>query len=162
MGTLALALTHTLINGSRTLSLLSNFGTELIITSITTSSKSIISLLNYLSTSNSTYINKTNTDLKKLDLEFVIGVIHQLIIEQNNHINNDSIKFALHGVSEVLVKTNEELITLKTHYDEHNKKYFNNWRPFSYDITNINEYHTLLLKRYDMLIKLLQIYNKIN
>lgn len=154
---MALALASTLIHSGKTLSVISSFGHEVVMASITQSATSIKNVLSYVSSNN---ISQIDEELRKLDLEFTINVIHRLVIEQNNNLQYDSIKVALKGVNDILEIINDELLCMKQRHDAHVRKYFNSWRYFYYDLTTIKTQQKLLLTRYDILIKLLQIYNK--
>lgn len=158
--TLALFLATNVISNSKTLS---HLGFEIILSTITKSSKIIINTLQSLFTEDNSNIKHINIELKKMDIEFFIKIINQIIIEQQNeNLNNniESIKLLLLGIDELLTNISNELLLLYNLYQKYNNSYFNFWKSFHYDLTNIQKNYKLLHKRYKIMIKILQIYKK--
>jgi len=161
---MTLGLVDTLILGGKTTQIASNIGTNLIISTITTTTTAIINVLDYLTTS--TYY-KTNgiseliTNIQEMDLEFTIVVIEQVIREQNDKQLPESIKRALLGLNDILTQIHIELNTIKESIENHTKKYFNNWRYFQCNITTITirKHYEILKSRHTILFDLLKIYN---
>jgi hypothetical protein len=154
----------------------------MLISGIKLGTTSIVSVLSNLSKYDSnSNIKEIHLEIKKMDLEFILNVIHQLINDlSDNDLNNtpqqdiqqqthgfalslhgytNTIKIVLHGINDVITKIDNELQIFKNECDNYNNKYFSSWRSFNYDIKPLIEHHKLLLSRYNILISLLQIKN---
>ena len=145
---------------------------DLIIAAISTTTKSITGAISYIYNldSSMTSVSFIKQSLINLDLDFLVGVIARLTLEQehntqeHNTQNNmqDSIKHALDGVNNILTDINKELIILKDAITYHNSKYFVSWRSLdcSSSINLLTSYKNILNSRYNILCNLLQIYKK--
>lgn len=162
MGTLATGLLGSVILSGKASAVVSTIGTDLIIQTVTTTTSSIGSLIKYLTTSNQTCIQDILIILRKIDLEFTISIINELVKEQNGKQLNQSVKKALVGVHEILDRIDQELTSIKKAIEYHNTKYFAGWRGFSWNgnIDLIKEHDNTLKHRYMILVDLLEIYNK--
>jgi hypothetical protein len=162
METLAASLANTIIHSSAAFSVISTFGTDIIVASCSKTVKSIIATLKHLSTTKISNIHTKDilNELNEMDLEFFINIVHQLVIEQKEYMQHESVKMALYGVNEMLDNINQELTKIKNDISIHNDKYFSNWRNFNHNTNEIKKYHEKLVYRYGVLVKLLQIYDK--
>lgn len=143
-------------------SIVSTVSTDLIIGTITTSTKAIGSMLTYLASSEQNGIKDVISIIKSTDLEFTISIIEQVVKEQENKTLPDSVKKALIGVNDILDMIHKELDNIKNAVEYHNTKYFNTWRSFSCDcnMETIKSHNELLNHRYSILIELIKINNK--
>lgn len=132
-------------------------GSGFIINMIFATTSSIYSSIRYLVSSNQKCYNKVITQLKELDLDYVIGVLRELVSECGQKLEYNSIRKALYGVNEILEQINEELNRIKEAYDYHKTKYLTSWRTFRYDLTTLKQHKNILDSRYTLLIDLLQI-----
>lgn len=141
--------------------LVSTLGCDLIISTITRSTKGICSVLTYFATSNHSGIKEIINQLDQTDLEFYISIIEQVVNEQEGKELPVSVKKALIGVNDILTLIHKELDEIKKSLEYHETKYFNTWRSFSlqYNIETIKKHNDLLKNRYSVLIELLKIYN---
>lgn len=162
MATLASGLIQTVVLSSKTASIVSNIGTDLIIGTITTTTSSIGSMIKYLAISTSPGASDILNIVSSADLEFTISIIEQLVKEQDSKQLNESVKKALIGVSEILDSIHGELTSVKKAIEYHNTKYLNSWRGFSWEgnIETLKKHNIILTHRYRMLFDLLKIYNK--
>lgn len=161
MATLATGLLHTVVLSSKVTSIISTVGIDLIIGTITTTTSSIINVIKYIATSIDFGVSGLISEILLLDLEFTLGIIDELVKEQQHKQLTESVKRALLGVSEILESINNELSIIKKEIDYHNTKYFNTWRKLSCqsNIETITKYNALLTHRCKMLFDLLKIYN---
>jgi hypothetical protein len=99
--------------------------------------------------------------LEEIDLEFRIEVLDKLVKEQTENVPI-SVKRALLGVNDILVKIEMELKTVKKSIENHNKKWFKSWRRFncSCNANTLKKHNKLLMKRSQILTDLLIIYGK--
>jgi hypothetical protein len=162
MATLALGLVETVILSSKATNIVGSVGTNIIVGTITTTTSSIGRILSYLTTSSKPGLKDIVSLLGTIDLEFTIGIIDQVVREQNDKPLHESIKKALLGVNEILNKIHKELETIQIAIDNHQQKYFSSWRSFEWDgnIENLKCHNDILKNRYDMLVNLLKIYSK--
>lgn len=162
MATLGLALAETILLSNKATVALSTLGTDLIINTIKTSTTSVGTLINYISKSTAQPSVKDIIDeLNKLDLEFMVAIIEQLVSEQQGKNLHESVRKALTGVNNSLLKIVDELHVIKLAIEYHETKYFNYWRSFSCDcnIETVRNHSGVLQKRYNILIDLLKIYS---
>ena len=164
MATLALGIVENILIGGKTVSILSKVGTDIVIGTLATSTSAVGGMLTSIYSSDKPGLKEIKSQLDKIDLEHIVGVIRALINEQSNKKNiemKDSVKKALIGVNEILVKINDELNEIHNAINKHNGKYFSSWRSFDCkcNINQIKEYRDLLDKRYKMYVELLNIYH---
>lgn len=159
---------NTIISGIQTISIINRVGINVIVMTITATTSSIGSLLSHINViSNSgrgPNIELVKNAVNSIDLEFTIEILEELVKEQNYRDDVQvSIKKALDGVNDILVEIDTELKVVKEAIEYHNTKYFNSWRSFDskYSIETIKKNNNILLKRYEILINLLKIYNRI-
>ena len=135
-----------------------------LITTISGTAGSIINTLNYISGYSETEpgVKDVLDNLLKMDLEFTVMVISELINEQkNNHHNlNNSVRTTLEGVSLTLNKIHAELEKIQDAVGSHNSKWFSSLRKFKWDgnMQTIENYKDILKNRYTILFELLKIY----
>lgn len=160
MTSLGFGLLETIILSSKTASTISSIGTNLIIGTINTTTKSIGSILKYLISTDSMEIIHQLADT---DLDFTVSIIQQLVLEQENKQLTESIRKALIGLNQILILINNELDIIKKQMDYHKTKFFSSWRSFNCEINiEIVKKHTHILKnRYNILVDLLKIYGTI-
>lgn len=129
--------------------------------------RSIISISNTLSflNSNSTiYIEDIMDIVRKNDLEHTITILKALVDQERKKKHNPVVMKALGGVSEILKKIDNDLLSLEKAIKYHTKKYFSRWRAFYWDgdaenlITNSN----ILYRRYTLLFELIKIMSFVN
>lgn len=161
METLATGLLSTVVFSSKATNVVSTLGTDLVINTVTTTTSSICNMIKYLSTSNQPGINDIIFTLNRIDLEFTVGIIDQLVKEQTGKDLNDSVKKALIGVNEILSLIHGELDSIKKAIEYHKSKYFSEWRSFSWEgnIDSLKQHNSILKNRYQMLLELLKIYS---
>ena len=159
---LALGLLETVVIGSKTASIVSSVGTNLIISTITTTTSSIGGMIKYLTTSSQPGTNEILDIIIACDLEFTVLIIEQLVKELNDTCFSESIKKALIGVEQILGSIHRELDNVKKAIETHNTKYLNGWRSFCWNgnIENIRKHNIILRHRYTILFELLKINNK--
>jgi len=152
----------TVVAGSTALSLLGTIGGPLLVQAITATTGSIIGSVKYVTSSNKPGLKEISKALKDIDLEFFIGVLEELVKEQENKANTESIKKALCGVQEILQNIEKELQIIKDDIEIHNSKYISGWRSFNCtcNIESIHLNKKILDQRYNTLVDLLKIYNK--
>jgi len=163
MPLLSFTLIETILFGAKTTFLLSTIGKDIILKTLSATSESIISITTYILDSKHSCINEIKQKINIMDLQFTITIIKQIIQEQNNNFDNlqESVKKAILGVNYVLKKIEKELKEIIKNLEYHETLYFNQWRNLDCDnnineITNLNK---ILMKRYNLLIDLLKIYN---
>lgn len=165
MANLAVGLAGSILMGSRAVSILSGVGTNLLVSTITTTTSSVCGIVRSISSSNQPGLEYVKAELEKIDLEHNVTVIQELIDEQkvakDEEVKN-SVKQALIGVNQILEKIHKELKTIQEAMNHHQTKYFNGWRSFNCkcSIKNIIKHKELLDTRYKMLVDLLKIYNQ--
>ena len=150
---------ETALIGSNVAILASTVGTDILIKTVTNTTSSIVSMTGYLMTSSQPGINEIVSTLKKIDLEFTVGIIEELVKEQEGKELEESVKKAMIGVNETLGLINQELDSMKQAIEYHNTKYFNSWRSFSWtgNVNNIKDHNEILKNRYMILFELLKI-----
>lgn len=150
---------ETALIGSKVAILASTVGTDILIKTVTNTTSSIVSMTGYLMTSSQPGINEIVSTLKKIDLEFTVGIIEELVKEQEGKDLEDSVKKAMLGVNETLSLIHQELDSMKQAIEYHNTKYFSGWRSFSWtgNINNIKDHNEILKNRYTILFDLLKI-----
>ena len=150
---------ETALIGSKVAILASTVGTDILIKTVTNTTSSIVSMTGYLMTSSQPGINEIVSTLKKIDLEFTVGIIEELVKEQEGKELEESVKKAMIGVNETLGLINQELDSMKQAIEYHNTKYFNGWRSFSWtgNVNNIKDHNEILKNRYMILFELLKI-----
>ncbi|CAH6421835.1 Hypothetical protein KVN_LOCUS523 [uncultured virus] len=153
-------LVGTVIIGKNVMSILSSAGTDFIITTVTTTTNSIIGLLKHITAIDQPRVREITESLNKIDLEYNIQVIEQLVIEQKEKQLPLSLKMALFGVNEILEKIHLELKIIKDAIDYHSTKYFSKWRSFdcSLNIEFIKSNKLLLDNRYEKLMDFLTLH----
>ena len=141
----------------------SKIGSEVLITSISSTASSLYKLIKYITNTDHKSLKNIQDTLELLDLEYYINVINKLVNE-HNHLSNlkSSVNQALYGLTEILQKIHDELNIIKEAYDKHKNKYLYKYRAFQckYNIETIKKHKLVLNSRYDILINLLIIYNK--
>ena len=159
---LTLGLVENILVGGQAVSILSKVGTDLVITTLTSTTGAVCGALSYIYTSDQPGLHKVKDELEKIDLDHTVEVIRALVSEHDkNEEMKDSVKKALLGVNEVLSKIHNELMEIKKSIEKHNGKYFSSWRSFDCkcNIKTIIRHKELLDKRYKMFLELLGIYN---
>lgn len=156
------SLALTLFAGSRVITTAGLMGTDLIIAGITKSTTSIISGIQYLTSTNQQYVNEILNDIKNTDLVFTVEIIEQFVKEQENKDVSASVKKALIGMNDILEEINAELKKIKEMVETHDRKMFSGWRSFDCDknIDQIKKLSEVLNHRYNILIDLLKIPNQ--
>lgn len=154
-----MSLIETVVIGATATSIVGSIGTDVLIATVTTTTTSIINMIGYLTTNTQPGINDILNIIKKVDLEFTVNIIEQLVKEQEGKELSQSIKKALLGVNEILKHINTELDLIKQAIDYHHTKYFNYWRGFVWNgnISTIQNYNDILKNRYSILFELLKI-----
>ena len=157
---LGLGLIESVIFSAKTLSFINTVGIDVIGKTISTTTSSIASIITHLGSVDQAGIIEFRKVLEDIDLEFRIGVLEELVKEQKGDAPV-SVKKALMGVNDILVKIEVELKTIKKSFDEHQQKYFNGWRSFdcSCNIETIKKHSQLLRARSTELKDLLKIYS---
>jgi len=158
---LAPALVSSVIFGARTLNFMNSVGVEVIGKAVNVTTGSIGSLVSQLMHSKEPDVVHIQKTLEEIDMEFKISVLEELIKEQHG-VAPISLKKALLGVSDVLVKIDAELKTIKQALDYHQTKYFKNWRSFdcSCNIQTIKHHSRILDERSKVFTDLLKIYGR--
>lgn len=158
---LAPALVSSVIFGARTLNFMNSVGVEVIGKAVNVTTGSIGSLVSQLMHSKEPDVVHIQKTLEEIDMEFKISVLEELIKEQHG-VAPISLKKALLGVSDVLVKIDAELKTIKQALDYHQTKYFKNWRSFdcSCNIQTIKHHSRILDERLKVFTDLLKIYGR--
>jgi hypothetical protein len=162
MGTLATSLITTVILSSKATRVISNIGTDLVLSTISNTTYSMGQMISYFTTNNQYGIDKVVDTLNDIDLEFTIVIIDELIKELSNKELTNSVKKAIIGVNEILEIIHKELDNIKLAIEYHKTKFFCNWRALSYDhqcFNLIKKHNNILKHRYQILIELLTIYN---
>ena len=156
---LAPGLITSVILGARTLSFMNTLGIEVIGKTMSVTTSSIGSLVSHFMKINQPDITDFKRTLEEIDLEFKISVLEELVKEQNGT-TPVSVKKALFGVNDVLVKIDAELKTIKEAFEYHQTKYFNSWRRFdcSCNTDTIRKHGRLLDDRSKVFTDLLKIY----
>jgi len=134
---------------------------DIIIKTLTTTISSISNMIKYLY-KDKFEINEIINILTLIDLEYTVIIIDQLIKEQDINKLNESLKKSLVGVTEILIKIDNELNSIKKAIEYHNTKYFKSWRKFYWNgnLEILKQHNTILVHRYNILFKLLKIYHK--
>jgi len=160
---LGLGLIESVIFSAKTLSFINTVGIDVIGKTISATTTSIASIITHFASVDQAGINEFKKVLEEIDLEFKIGVLEELVKEQKGDAPI-SVKKALMGVNDILVKIEVELKTIKKAFEGHQQKYFRGWRTFdcSCNIDTIKRHSELLESRSDELKDLLKIYgNKV-
>lgn len=123
--------------------------------------RSIISISNTLSflNSNSTiYIEEIMNVIRKNDLEHTITILKGLVDQERKKNHNPVVMKSLEGVSEILKKIDEDLLSLEKAIKYHNNKYFSKWRAFYWEGTaeNLIINSSILYRRYTLLFELIK------
>ena len=159
---IGLGLINTVFFGVRTISIINRVGMDVVIKTVTCTTNSIGSILGHIMTMDQPSVAEVKHELEKIDLEFTIEVLEELINEQKGRTDCDSIKKAIDGVNQILINMENELKTIKEAIIKHNNKFLSYYRTFycKKNIDTIKKYNTLLKKRYGILIDLLKINDK--
>lgn len=163
MAVLALGLVENILVGGQAVSILSKVGTDLVISTLTSTTGAVCGVLSYIYTTDQPGFDKVRDQLEKIDLEHTVEVIRALVSEHNESVEmKDSVKKALLGVNDILTKIHEELLDIQISIEKHNGKYFRSWRSFDCkcNIKTIVRHKQLLDDRYKMFVELLGIYSK--
>ena len=141
---------------------LSTMGKEVLLKSMTTVTSKLYALIKFIVSTKHPTLHDIRTAIETTDLRYTISVMDKLVPELSHIYDKDSVKVALHGVTEILNKIHKELDSIKLAYDTHQQKYFNRWRAFEceYDVDTIKKHKIILDNRYGMLVKLLMIYRR--
>jgi len=152
---------ETLILSTKTISIISAIGMNVIIKTLTSTTNSICTLITHLTSYDQPGIEKIIKCLKDIDLEFYITVISQLVNEYKDIQVNSTIKKALLGVNDILEEINLELTIIKEAIEYHKTKYFSSWRKINCkcNINTIKKHKIILENRYKILVDLLKINN---
>ena len=158
---LGLGLLESVIFGAKTLSFINTVGVEVIGKTISVTTNSIGGLVTHFMKMDQPGIMEFKKTLENVDMEFKIGVLEELVKEQKGT-TPVSVKKALMGVNDVLVRIDAELKTIKQAFEYHQTKYFKGWRKFdcSCNIETIKRHSQLLDNRSRVLTDLLKIYNE--
>lgn len=133
------------------------YNSDIISKSVNSTIRSFFSLINYIG-SNTNHATVFH-ELFKLDLEYKISIIDELVKDCSN-MENQLINKAILGLNNVLRNINKELQQIDELIRNHEKKYFSSWRDFNCDnlISTIKHHSEILANRYKMLIELLALY----
>jgi len=158
---LGLGLIESVIFGAKTLSFINTVGVEVIGRTINVTTSSIGGLVTHFMKMDQPGIVEFKKTLEDIDMEFKIGVLEELVKEQKGTAPV-SVKKALMGVNDALVKIDAELKTIKEAFEYHQTKYFKGWRKFncSCNIETIRIHSKLLDDRSKVLTDLLKIYSE--
>lgn len=156
---LAPGLITSVILGARTLSFMNSLGMEVIGKTINVTTSSIGGLVSHFMKMDQPDIMDFKKTLEEIDLDFKISVLEELVKEQTGQAPI-SVKKALFGVNDVLVKIDAELKTIKDAFEYHQTKYLNGWRRFdcSCNVETIKKHSRLLDDRSRVFTDLLKIY----
>lgn len=149
--------------GAKIAPVINKLGTDVVISAVTTTTSSVIRVLSYITAMDHLGTQDIKNRLVDIDLEFFITVLDQLVKEQKEKINKESVKLALVGMNNILEEIHKELNIIKETIEYHQSKYFSSWRSFSncsYSIDSIKKHKDILHQRYEILTDLLSIYNK--
>jgi len=135
-------------------------GSHLIIQGIITTTGSIYNLITYLGSNKQVEIIKITNQIEKIDLEFTIKIIEQLVKEYETVDVPKSIHITLASINTILSSIHSELTELETSIRDHKVKYFSKWRTFTteFKIETLISHNNILKNRYKMLFELLKIY----
>jgi len=162
MASLTLGLIEALIFGAKNVSIMSTLGKDIVLKTLSLTSSSVIGGISWITSSDNPSFDKVKNQFEKMDLLHSVQVIENLILEQAYVDNlNTSVKKAIIGVNEILIKIDEELRIIQKEMEYHQTKYFKTWRSFncSLNIKTIQKHHEILIKRYKLLMELLNLYN---
>jgi hypothetical protein len=157
---LGVGLIESVIFGAKTLSFINSISMDVIGKTISVTTSSIGSMISHFASMDQPGIVEFQKALEDVDLDFKVGVLEELVKEQKGSAPV-SVKKALMGVNDVLIKIDVELKTIKEAFEYHQTKYFNSWRTFdcSCNVETIKRHSKLLDKRTQILTELLKIYN---
>lgn len=150
------------ILGISTMSIISAASTSVLSRALIDTTSSIYGYIKYITYCDKVgYDKKVKNELDKIDLEFFVSVITELIKENQDKEYNIPIRNAMYGVNQILENIDNELRMIKEAMDEHDKKYMKSWRNFNCkcNIQEIKLQKKILVKRYRILINLLKIYS---
>jgi hypothetical protein len=121
---------------------------EIIIEAVNTIDKQIKHLLNL-------DCNVTKNKLEELDLEVKIEII-QSFINNLDEINNETMQICLKNIKIIIEKIGVELKNIKKIKDEHESKWFSNYRVPDYEnnFINLQKYTNIFNQRIDLLFKI--------
>ena len=158
---IAPSLISSLIFGARTVNFVNSVGIDVIGKAVNVTTGSIGNLVSQFMHSKEEDAIDIQSTLESIDIEFKVSVLEELIKEQRGNAPV-SVKKALLGVNDILVKIDGELKTIKEALDYHQTKYFKNWRTFdcSCNIKTIKNHCKILDERSKVFTDLLKIYNK--
>jgi hypothetical protein len=142
-----------------TLSFLNLLSVDVIGQTVRTTTTSIGLLISYFASIDQPNMLKFKKVLYDTNLDFKIDVLEELVKEQSDT-NQRSVKKALMGVNDILIKIDTELKLIRKSFKNHQSKYLNYWRTFdcSCNIETILNHTEQLDDRSRILMKLLQIY----
>ena len=147
---------------SKVFNIASTIGTDIIIKSLTVTTRSVGSLISTIYSYDEPSIIQIKNKLIDIDLEYMVNIIEEVVKDCNKLDKNNipiSITKAIHGVTEILDKIHDELTSINQSIIDHEKKYFHKWRSFNckYNIQSIKKHKIILDSRYNILIDLLKI-----
>lgn len=155
---LSTCLLSTLVLSGKITSIANNVSTNIIMSTINTTTMSIKRMIGYiLSHDNGNCVIDV---LKQTDLAFTVKIIEEFIKEQDMSNVHSSIQCALHGVNEILLVIHDEVQQIQLQLAYHKTKYFSGWREFvcSVNPKSVESNSKILQHRYNILFELLKIY----
>ena len=155
---------QSLLLTGKTLNVIHSIGSDVVLQTVKTTSSIIIHTIKHITSIESDNILDIKYKLKNIDIEYKINVINSFIIELNTEsvkLSKESVKLSILSINNILLDIKNELHNLKGEIDYHLSKYFNSWRYINCDdkINIIIQHNNILDKRFDLLIKLLSVYN---
>ena len=155
---------QSLLLTGKTLNVIHSIGSDVILQTVKTTSSVIIHTVKHITSIESDSILDIKYKLNNIDIENKINVINSFIVELNTEsikLSKESIKLSIIAINNILLDIKNELHSLKNEIDYHLSKYFNTWRYINCDdkINIIIQHNNILDKRFDLLIKLLSVYN---
>ena len=109
--------------------IINNIGTDILMKTLSSSSSAVCNSVSHILDSEHPYLQDVRDELEYLDLEYIVGVMEELIDENKDMENmKNSVKRAVIGVDDILKKMFTELEIIKQEINLHQSKYFNYWR----------------------------------
>jgi hypothetical protein len=102
------------------------------------------------------YIDKINSNLRKLDLEMKIAIANDFLMKEHK---NTSELIVENGLNSLILNIQQTLEHIHVQLESHSNKWFANYRTLdlSKDLSKLDEYSTILDQRLDLLIKICSI-----
>ena len=103
--------------------------------------------------------------LDELDVVASLKIIQSLIFDiKAHHYESKTFQIALESIDEIMTKIYKEVEKINEEAEEHNKKWFANWRTPVYvsRIKNLRELKKNMDIRFDYVVKIIHINNELN